>query len=214
VATSEQSDRCHGKDQSLVRIRTRLKMNDPPHCSPRCWGFAKFLAWFRAMELWLLSGAPLAVCFLTISICGCAGTMPVRENYYESAAAISVPASRIPLSDLPIPSSFGKSACYPSQSSFRSEGRESPGYCSNNFYRGYGPYPQTDLFGGYAPAHDAWSASTRGRTSYGQGGFLPLVPGTIVVPPETTGPIPSTSPMLTPPQGSMAMPGGGFYPMR
>ncbi len=45
-------------------------------------------------------------------------------------------------------------------------------------------------------------------------GMMPLVPGRIVVPPNTTGPIPSTSPMLTPPRGSSATPGGGFYPMR
>jgi len=45
-------------------------------------------------------------------------------------------------------------------------------------------------------------------------GMMPLVPGRIVVPPSTTGPIPSTSPMLTPPRGSTATPGGGFYPMR
>ena len=44
--------------------------------------------------------------------------------------------------------------------------------------------------------------------------MMPLVPGRIVVPPSTTGPIPSTSPMLTPPRGSTATPGGGFYPMR
>jgi len=40
-------------------------------------------------------------------------------------------------------------------------------YYSNNIYRGYGRYPQPGLFGGYAPAHEAWAASTRGRTSYG-----------------------------------------------
>ena len=40
-------------------------------------------------------------------------------------------------------------------------------YYSNNVYRGYGGYPQPGLFGGYPPAHEAWDASTRGRTSYG-----------------------------------------------
>lgn len=40
-------------------------------------------------------------------------------------------------------------------------------YYSNNVYRGYGRYPQPGLFGGYPPAHEAWAASTRGRTSYG-----------------------------------------------
>jgi len=53
-------------------------------------------------------------------------------------------------------------------------GRGSPvysnNYYSNNVYRGYGSYPQPGLFGGYAPAHEAWAASTRGRTSYGREG--------------------------------------------
>jgi hypothetical protein len=43
-------------------------------------------------------------------------------------------------------------------------------YYSNNVYRGYGSYPQPGLFDGYAPAHEAWAASTRGRTSYGREG--------------------------------------------
>ncbi|HVB55160.1 MAG TPA: hypothetical protein VNE63_01840 [Candidatus Acidoferrales bacterium] len=43
-------------------------------------------------------------------------------------------------------------------------------YYSTNVYRGYGGYSQPGLFGGYPPAHEAWDASTRGRTSYGGGG--------------------------------------------
>jgi len=43
-------------------------------------------------------------------------------------------------------------------------------YYSTNVYRGYGGYPRSGLFGGYAPAHEAWAASSRGRTSYGGGG--------------------------------------------
>jgi hypothetical protein len=62
-----------------------------------------------------------------------------------------------------------------------------------------------------AASHAVQGNSPVSRTT--QGGFLPLIPGRIVGP-ETNGPIPSTSPMLTPAQGSMAMPGGGFYPMR
>lgn len=42
-------------------------------------------------------------------------------------------------------------------------------YYTNDIYRGYGRYPEPGLFGGYAPGHDAWAASTRGRTSYGRG---------------------------------------------
>jgi len=42
-------------------------------------------------------------------------------------------------------------------------------YYTNNVYRGYGRDPQSGLFGGYPPAHEAWDASTRGRTSYGGG---------------------------------------------
>jgi hypothetical protein len=64
---------------------------------------------------------------------------------------------------------------------------------------------------GEAASHLQQGGSAVSRTT--QGGFLPLVPGRIVAP-ETNGPIPSTSPMLTPAQGSMAMPGGGFYPAR
>jgi len=48
----------------------------------------------------------------------------------------------------------------------------SPGYgntyYSKNVYRGHGSYPQPGLFGGYAPAHEAWDDSRRGRTSYGE----------------------------------------------
>ncbi len=55
-------------------------------------------------------------------------------------------------------------------------GGGSSGYYSNNAYRGYDSYPQADLnrsaFGRYAPAHEAWATSTRGRTSYG-GGSVP-----------------------------------------
>jgi hypothetical protein len=55
-------------------------------------------------------------------------------------------------------------------------GGGSPGYYSNNYYsndvyRGYGSYPRPGLFGGYAPANEAWAASGRGRTSYGGGHF-------------------------------------------
>jgi hypothetical protein len=64
---------------------------------------------------------------------------------------------------------------------------------------------------GEAASHVQQGSPAVSRTT--QGGFLPLVPGRIVGP-ETNGPIPSTSPLLTPAQGSMAMPGGGFYPMR
>jgi hypothetical protein len=50
----------------------------------------------------------------------------------------------------------------------------SPGYYSNNVYRGYDRYPQVGLnrstFGGYVPAREAWAASTRGRISYGRAG--------------------------------------------
>jgi hypothetical protein len=50
---------------------------------------------------------------------------------------------------------------------YSSPGYYGNGYYSNNVYRGYGAYPQPGLFGGYAPAHQAWDASTRGRNSYG-----------------------------------------------
>ena len=43
-------------------------------------------------------------------------------------------------------------------------------YYSTNVYRGYGGYSQPGLFGGYAPAHEAWDESSRGRTSYDGGG--------------------------------------------
>jgi len=43
-------------------------------------------------------------------------------------------------------------------------------YYSNNVYRGYGGGESRGLFGGYAPAHDTWAASSRGRTSYSGGG--------------------------------------------
>ena len=42
-------------------------------------------------------------------------------------------------------------------------------YYTNNVYRGYGGYSEPGLFGGYPPAHEAWDASTRGRSSYGDG---------------------------------------------
>src|SRR5208282_361096 len=42
-------------------------------------------------------------------------------------------------------------------------------YYSKNVYRGYGGEEPRGLFGGYAPAHEAWDASSRGRTSYGGG---------------------------------------------
>jgi hypothetical protein len=156
------------QSSGFTRTTYTLMMSSARKYRFKC--LAEFPASFRSTDLWLLPGASLAVYCLVVSVSGCAQMTPVRENYYESAAAISVPASCIPSSDLPIPSSFGKSACYPSQ-------------------------------GGSAVSRPT------------QGGFLPLVPGRIVVRPETTGPIPSTSPMLTPPQGSMVMPGGGFYPM-
>lgn len=50
---------------------------------------------------------------------------------------------------------------------YSSPGYYGNSYYSNNPYRGYGAYPQPGLFGGYPPAHEAWAASTRGRTSYG-----------------------------------------------
>jgi len=72
------------------------------------------------------------------------------------------------------------------------------------------------------PSSDLLTPTTRIRPGCPPGpamtiranGLMPLLPGRIVVPPSTTGPIPSTSPMLTPPRGSTVMPGGGFYPMR
>ncbi|HTW86512.1 MAG TPA: hypothetical protein VMD75_00775 [Candidatus Binataceae bacterium] len=39
-------------------------------------------------------------------------------------------------------------------------------YYTNRYYRGYGDYPPHGLFGGYPPAHEAWNASVRGRSSY------------------------------------------------
>jgi len=58
-------------------------------------------------------------------------------------------------------------------------GAENPGYSgneysnnyySNNVYRGYDGNTQPGLFGGYPPAHEAWDATVRGRTSYEGGG--------------------------------------------
>jgi hypothetical protein len=62
-------------------------------------------------------------------------------------------------------------------------GGEGPGYYSggggpvfysNSAYRGYDRYPEPGMnrsvFGGYAPANEAWAASSRGRSSYGEGG--------------------------------------------
>ena len=40
-----------------------------------------------------------------------------------------------------------------------SPGYHSNDFYSNNYYRGYGREPERGLFGGYAPAHDAWGAS-------------------------------------------------------
>ena len=42
-------------------------------------------------------------------------------------------------------------------------------YYGNNYYRGYGGYPQSGFLGGYAPGHEAWQESGRGRASYGGG---------------------------------------------
>src|SRR6202167_5543303 len=42
-------------------------------------------------------------------------------------------------------------------------------YYSDYGYRGYGSYAEPGLFGGYAPAHEAWDAGIRGRSSYGHG---------------------------------------------
>jgi hypothetical protein len=44
-------------------------------------------------------------------------------------------------------------------------------YGGPTYYRGYGGYHDygRGAFGGYAPAHDTWAASSRGRTSFGGG---------------------------------------------
>lgn len=61
------------------------------------------------------------------------------------------------------------SGYYGSPSYYGSPGYGGNTYYSKNVYRGYGSYPQPGLFGGYAPAHEAWDDSSRGRTSYGGG---------------------------------------------
>lgn len=61
-----------------------------------------------------------------------------------------------------------------------------PGYVGStnvytrNVYRGYGGYDagvNRTAFGAYAPAHDTWAASTRGRTSFGGGGVHTVTGG-------------------------------------
>ncbi len=51
---------------------------------------------------------------------------------------------------------------------------------TTNVYRGYGGYHdyRQGAFGVYAPAHDTWAASSRGRTSYG-GGWHGASEGTV-----------------------------------
>jgi len=60
---------------------------------------------------------------------------------------------------------YGSPAYYGSPGYYASPGYGNT-YYSKNVYRGYGSYPQPGLFGGYAPAHEAWDDSSRGRTSY------------------------------------------------
>lgn len=180
---------------------------------------SKFFASFRSIELWLLPGVPLLVCLLIISVSGCSRLTPVRESYYEPASPISVPARCTSSSDLPNVSLLSDSPVDLFEDSSavlvipaRQNYQESvsaisvPVSCT----------PSSDLpilsSFGKSTSYSFQGSSTVSSTR--QGGFLPLVPGRIVVPPESNGPIPSTSPMLTPARGSMAMPGGGFYPMR
>ena len=66
------------------------------------------------------------------------------------------------------PGYYGNTGYYRSQGYYASPGYGNT-YYSKNVYRGYGSYPQPGLFGGYAPAHEAWDDSSRGRTSYGDG---------------------------------------------
>jgi hypothetical protein len=49
------------------------------------------------------------------------------------------------------------------------------------------------------------SGSSSGQAA--PGGFIPLNPRGVIVRPGRGGPIPPTSPLLTPPPGSAAMPG-------
>lgn len=64
---------------------------------------------------------------------------------------------------------YGTPGYYGSSGYYGSPGYGGNTYYSKNVYRGYGSYPQPGLFGGYAPAHEAWDESSRGRTSYGGG---------------------------------------------
>ena len=66
------------------------------------------------------------------------------------------------------PDYYGNSSYYGGPGYYSSPGYGNT-YYSKNVYRGYGSYPQPGLFGGYAPAHEAWDDSSRGRTSYGGG---------------------------------------------
>jgi hypothetical protein len=153
-------------------------INDAEATKFKC--FAKFFASFWSTELWLLPC--LVVCFLIVSVSGCARLIPVRENYFETGSAMSVPENHDePVSTISVPENYAPDLSIPSS------------------FRDTASYP---FQGGSAVS----------RTT--QGGFLPLVPGGSLVRLGSTGSIQSTSPMLTPAQGSMAMPGGGFYPMR
>jgi hypothetical protein len=67
------------------------------------------------------------------------------------------------------PGYYGNSSYYGSPDYYASPGYGNT-YYSKNVYRGYGSYPQPGLFGGYAPAREAWDDSSRGRTSYSSGG--------------------------------------------
>jgi hypothetical protein len=62
---------------------------------------------------------------------------------------------------------WGGGPGYYSNGGYGSNGGAS--YYTNNVYRGYGGYSEPGLFGGYPPAHEAWDASARGRSSYGDG---------------------------------------------
>ncbi len=68
------------------------------------------------------------------------------------------------------PGYYGNSGYYGGPGYYASPGYGGNTYYSKNVYRGYGGQENRGLFGGYAPAHEAWDASSRGRTSYGGGG--------------------------------------------